>query len=425
MSQPLRIPASEHGINPREIDKQARSILQALSKAGYEAYLVGGGVRDLLLGLHPKDFDIATSATPEQVKQVLPSTRIIGRRFRLAHVHFGRHYYEVATFRAPHDKSDKGQTGNDGRIIHDNVYGTIEEDAVRRDFTVNALFYDLDSAEIIDYTGGVKDLEARQLRMIGDPVVRYREDPVRMIRAIRFAVKLGLDIEPATNEPIHHLSGLLGNIAPARLFDESLKLFHSGKAWPMLEKLREYGLFTTLFPLAEESLQNDKEGSFTQLVKFSLANTDKRIKAGKPVTPAFLFAVLLWQKVKDGTSMYRELGNPALQSAHLAASDAFAEQVKTISVPRRFSNMTREIWVMQGRFQFKNHRRVQGFLENRRFRAAYDFMCLRARAGELSEEECEWWTLIQEVDDQEKLAMCQAATPHKKGKRKSRRRKHH
>ena len=425
MSQPLRIPASEHGINPRDIDKQARSILQALSKAGYEAYLVGGGVRDLLLGLHPKDFDIATSATPEQVKQVLPSTRIIGRRFRLAHVHFGRHYYEVATFRAPHDKSDKGQTGNDGRIIHDNVYGTIEEDAVRRDFTINALFYDLNSAEVIDFTGGVKDLEARQLRMIGDPVVRYREDPVRMIRAIRFSVKLGLDIEPATNEPIHHLSSLLGNIAPARLFDESLKLFHSGKAWAMLEKLREYGLFSALFPLAEESLQNDEDGNFSQLVKYSLANTDKRIKAGKPVTPAFLFAVLLWKKVKDGTSMYRELGNPALQSVHLAASDAFAEQVKTISVPRRFSNMTREIWVMQGRFQFKNHRRVLGFLENRRFRAAYDFMCLRARAGELPETECEWWTLIQEVDEQEKLAMCQAATPHKKGNRNSRRRKHH
>ena len=423
MTQALRIPASQHGINPRDIDKQARTILQALTKAGFEAYLVGGGVRDLMLGLHPKDFDIATSATPEQVKQVLPSTRIIGRRFRLAHVHFGRQYYEVATFRAPHDESDKGQVGQDGRIIHDNVYGTVEEDAVRRDFTVNALFYDLGSAEVIDYTGGVEDLKNRQLRMIGDPVVRYREDPVRMIRAIRFAVKLDLSIEAASDAPIKAFSHLLSNIAPARLFEEVLKLFHSGKACQMLDRLREYGLFKQLFPIAEESLQQDKEKHFTQLVNFALSNTDKRIKAGLPVTPAFLFAVLLWDNVKEGAKMYRELGNPALQSMHLAASDAFSEQVKSISVPRRFSNMTREIWVMQGRFQFKNHRRVQSFLEHKRFRAAYDFMCLRARAGELSQTECEWWTLIQEVDEAEKLAMCQAANVSRKGKGRSNRRK--
>lgn len=424
MTQALRVPASEHGINPREIDKQARTILQALTGAGYEAYLVGGGVRDLMLGLHPKDFDIATSATPEQVKEVLPSTRIIGRRFRLAHVHFGRHYYEVATFRAPHDESDKGQVGQDGRILHDNVFGSLEEDAVRRDFTINALFYDLQTAEVIDFTGGVEDLNNRQLRMIGDPVVRYREDPVRMIRAIRFAVKLDLEIESSSETPIHEYSHLLGNIAPARLFEEVLKLFHSGKAILMLERLREYGLFKLLFPIADESLQNDaQDGSYTKLVKAALANTDKRIKAGLPVTPAFLFAVLLWENVREGAVMYKELGNPALQSMHMAATDAFSEQVKAISVPRRFSNMTREIWVMQGRFQFKNHRRVLGFIENKRFRASYDFMCLRAKAGELPVEECEWWTLIQEVDNAEKLAMCQAASPSSKGKGRSRRRK--
>lgn len=425
MSKALRVPASEHGINPREIDKKARSILQALSGAGYEAYLVGGAVRDLILGMHPKDFDIATSATPEQVKEVLPSTRIIGRRFRLAHVHFGYHYYEVATFRAPHDESDKGQVGQDGRIIHDNVYGSLEEDAVRRDFTVNALFYDLETAEVIDFTGGVEDLKNRQLRMIGDPVVRYREDPVRMIRAIRFAVKLDLQIEAASDAPIHEFSHLLGNIAPARLFEEVLKLFHSGKAMLMLDRLREYDLFKLLFPVAEDSLLSDEEDdSYTKLVNAALANTDKRIKAGLPVTPAFLFAVLLWKNVRDGAEMYRELGNPALQSIHMAASDAFAEQVKTISVPRRFSNMTREIWVMQGRFQFKNERRVLNFIENKRFRASYDFMCLRAQSGETEEDDCEWWTLIQEVDEAEKKAMCQAAaSPRHKGKRRNKRRK--
>ncbi len=424
MSQALRVPASKHGINPREIDKKARSILQALTGAGYEAYLVGGAVRDLILGLHPKDFDIATSATPEQVKEVLPSTRIIGRRFRLAHVHFGYLYYEVATFRAPHDKSDDGQTGHEGRIIHDNVYGSLEEDAVRRDFTINALFYDLETSEVIDFVGGMKDLDNRQLRMIGDPETRYREDPVRMIRAVRFSVKLDLKIEPKTEKPINDLYHLLGNIAPARLFEEVLKLFHSGNAWAMLEKLREYKLFGLLFPISEESLKNDDDGKYTKLVKLALANTDKRIKAGKPVTPAFLFAVLLWKKANDAAEMYCELGNPALQSIHMAASDTFSEQVKSISVPRRFSNMTREIWTMQGRFQFKNHRRVINFIENRRFRAAYDFMCLRAAAGELSETECEWWTLIQEASAGEKLTMCQAITPHKnKGSRNKKRRK--
>jgi len=409
MSQVIRIPSTEHGINPREIDKKARTILTSLTKAGYEAYLVGGGVRDLLLGHHPKDFDIATSATPEQVKQVLPSTRIIGRRFRLAHVHFGREYFEVATFRAPHDDSDKGQVGDHGRIINDNVYGTVVEDAYRRDFSINALFYDLETGEVLDFVGGMDDLKKLQLRMIGDPVVRYREDPVRMIRAVRFAAKLNLTIEPASEAPIHELASLLGNIAPARLFDETLKLFHGGMAVKTLELLRHYHLLEHLFPQAEKGLTEDEEnGSYTNLVLAALSNTDRRIRSGKPVTPAFLFAVMLWKQVKDGSEMYKELGNPALQSVHLAATDAFAEQVKCISVPRRFSNMTREIWTMQGRFQFKNTRRVMGFLDHRRFRAAYDFMCLRAKAGEIMPDDCEWWTLIQEVDEQEKIAMCQA-----------------
>ncbi len=417
MSKATRIPSTEHGINPREIDKKARSILTSLTKAGYEAYLVGGGVRDLLLGYHPKDFDIATSATPEQVKQVLPSTRIIGRRFRLAHVHFGREYFEVATFRAPHDDSDKGQVGDHGRIINDNVYGTVVEDAYRRDFSINALFYDLETGEVLDFVGAMDDLKKLQLRMIGDPVVRYREDPVRMIRAVRFAAKLNLTIEPASEAPIYELSSLLGNIAPARLFDETLKLFHGGMAVKTLELLRHYHLLEHLFPQAEKSLLEDEEnGSYTKLVHAALNNTDKRIHSGKPVTPAFLFAVMLWKQVKEGSEMYRELGNPALQSVHLAATDAFAEQVKCISVPRRFSNMTREIWTMQGRFQFKNTRRVMGFLDHRRFRAAYDFMCLRAKAGEIMPDDCEWWTLIQEVDEQEKIAMCQAFNSPKKGR---------
>ncbi len=427
MTSATRIPASEHGINPREIDKKARTILNSLVDAGYEAYLVGGAVRDLLLEIIPKDFDIATNATPDQIKQVLPSTRIIGRRFRLAHVHFGREYFEVATFRAPHDNSEKGLVSREGRIIHDNVFGTLEEDAYRRDFTVNALFYDLQNAEVVDFVGGVKDLKKRQLRMIGEPDVRYREDPVRMLRAIRFSSKLGLKIEAGTEAPIREMSNLLSNIAPARLFDESLKLFHSGQAIKILEALREYKLLQYLFPEAEKSLTEDidkegNEGSYTQLVYAALNNTDRRIRADMPVTPAFLFAVLLWKRVSEGFKMYKEMGNPALQSMHSAASDAFSEQVKCISVPRRFSNMTREIWTLQGLFNFKNERRVLRFLEHRRFRAAYDFMCLRSQCGELPPSDCEWWTLIQEVDLKEKKAMCQAATPAKhsrKPRRKS------
>ena len=426
MSSATNIPANEHGINPREIDKKARTILTSLTDAGYEAYLVGGAVRDLLLGIIPKDFDIATNATPEQIKQVLPSTRIIGRRFRLAHVHFGREYFEVATFRAPHNNSEKGLVSQEGRIIHDNVYGTLEEDAYRRDFTVNALFYDLQNAEVIDFVDGVADLKKLQLRMIGDPEVRYREDPVRMLRAVRFATKLGLKIEPETEAPMRELSNLLGNIAPARLFDESLKLFHSGQAVKILEALREYQLLQYLFPEAESSLTEDideegNEGSYTQLVYAALNNTDRRIRADMPVTPAFLFAVLLWKRVSEGFIMYKEMGNPALQAMHSAASDAFAAQVKCISVPRRFSNMTREIWTLQGLFSFKNERRVLRLLDHKRFRASYDFMCLRAQCGELPISECEWWTLIQEVDLKEKQAMCQAQAPAKHNRKSKRR----
>jgi len=428
MNSAKRIPATKHGINPREIDKKARTILEALTKAGYEAYLVGGGVRDLMLGYHPKDFDIATSATPEQVKRVLPSTRIIGRRFRLAHVHFGREFFEVATFRAPHDKTGRGKTSEDGRIIHDNVYGTVVEDAWRRDFSINAFFYDLQTGDVLDFVDGMADLKKKQLRMIGDPVVRYREDPVRMLRAIRFAAKLDLSIEPASEAPIRHLVSLLDNIAPARLFDEALKIFHGGKAIKTLELLREYNLLECLFPAAERGLSEDSEkkggdGSFHKLVYAALRNTDKRIRKGLPVTPAFLFAVLLWKRVREDAENYQQQGNPALQSVHAAASDAFSEQVKCLSVPRRFSNMTREIWTLQGLFKFKNQRRVLNFLDHRRFRAAYDFMCLRAESGETSFDDCEWWTAIQELEMEDKIAMCQSATSGKHGKKRKTRQK--
>ena len=419
--QALSLSASKLGISSASINSQALSIVKALTKAKYQAYLVGGCVRDLLLGVEPKDFDIATNATPEQIKSVLPSTRIIGRRFRLAHVHFGRDYYEVATFRAPHDNSDKGQVGQEGRIIHDNVYGTIEEDAVRRDFAINALFYDVQNDKILDFVGGMDDLEKRQLRLIGDPETRYREDPVRMLRAIRFAGKLGLSIEDESEAPIRELAPLLTNIAPARLFDESLKLFHSGKSVPVLELLREYGLFQCLFPATEAALNKDKDGFFKALIHDSLNNTDTRINAGMSVTPAFLFAVMLWKPMRKAAAVYREESYPELQAMQLASSDVLAQQVKSTAVPRRFSNVTREIWLQQSRFDQKSHRRAMGFLDNRRFRAAFDFLCLRSVAEQNLElqADAEWWEEFQKIDSEAQIEMCKAAPNVKKKRRRS------
>jgi len=417
--EPLVLSASQLGISNTSINSKALSILSALNAAGYDAYLVGGCVRDLLLGVEPKDFDIATNAHPEQIKAVLPSTRIIGRRFRLAHVHFGREYYEVATFRAPHNDSDHGQVAQDGRIIHDNVYGTIEEDAARRDFAINALFYDVQHDEILDFVGGMEDLEKRQLRLIGDPETRYREDPVRMLRAIRFAGKLGLSIEKESEAPIQELAPLLKNIAPARLFDESLKLFHCGQARPLLKLLRDYGLFECLFPITERALQKDRSGHFLALINNSLQNTDIRINDGMSVTPAFLFAVMLWLPMQQAEAAYREQSYPDPQCTQLAISDVLSDQVRFTAVPRRFSNVTREIWLLQSRFRQKNFRRATQFLENRRFRAAFDFLCLRSVAEQdiALQEDALWWENFQKVDAEQQLEMCKAV-PHVKKKRR-------
>jgi poly(A) polymerase len=421
---PLVISASKLGISKESINPKALTILRALHEANYDAYLVGGCVRDLLLGVEPKDFDIATNAHPEQIKAVLPSTRIIGRRFRLAHVHFGREYYEVATFRAPHNDSDHGQVGHEGRILHDNVYGNIEEDAVRRDFAINALFYDIFRDEVLDFVGGMDDLEKRQLRLIGDPETRYREDPVRMLRAIRFAGKLGLKIEASSEAPIRELAPLLENIAAARLFDEVLKLFHSGQALPVLHLLRDYRLFHSLFPATEKALQSDQSGHFLRLIEGSLENTDKRINAGMSVTPAFLFAVMLWLPMKQLEAAYREESYPDPQGMQLAANDVLANQVRYTAVPRRFSNVTREIWLLQSRFDFKACRRATSFLENRRFRAAFDFLCLRSVAENdvKLQANAEWWEEFQIADTERQLDMCKAVPHVKKKRRRNKRR---
>ncbi|MGH8595068.1 MAG: polynucleotide adenylyltransferase PcnB, partial [Gammaproteobacteria bacterium] len=348
--EPIRIPRGEHPISRTDISPGPLKVLYTLKDAGYEAYMVGGGVRDLLLGRQPKDFDVATDALPEQVRELFRNCRLIGRRFRLAHVQFGSEIIEVATFRAAHDGDSTSAAMSDaGRILRDNVYGTLEEDVWRRDFTVNALYYDIADFSLVDYVGGVEDLKTGRLRLIGDPETRYREDPVRMLRAIRFATKLGLVIDPATLAPIARLRHLLEEIAPARLFDELLKLFHGGVARKTFESLREHGLFHCLCPLTDDALDR-ADGEFVRrLITAALDNTDGRIGDGRPVTPAFLFAALLWHNVEDATAANVANGVPLTDAIQLAADMIISKQVARIAMPRRFTNVTREIWALQPR----------------------------------------------------------------------------
>lgn len=435
-----RISVDEHAIAVDLICPNAIHVIKTLNQQGYEAYLVGGAVRDLMLGYAPKDFDIATSALPEQVRKIFPSCRLIGRRFRLAHIYFGRQYLEVATFRAPHyqgaepvritrrsadrDKNrSQGLQADDGRIIQDNVYGTVEQDVWRRDFTVNALLYDVQTQEVIDYVGGVDDLYQRTLRMIGDPEARYREDPVRMLRAIRFAAKLDFTIEAGTRDVISELVDLLSRVSSARLFDESLKLLHGGKAATTFMQLREYSLLPYLFPSTEAALNDEKNQAFFEaFILQALHNTDSRVQDNKSVNPAFLFAVMLWCDAEKRASALREEGCPNLQSYHIAATEIFKEQANFTAIPKRNTVTTRDIWALQARFDFKDCRRAKTFVTHPRFRAAYDFLCLRAHASGLAEDIalCEWWTRFQAVNEKQQEIMCQAE---KAGKYKRKRKR--
>ncbi|MEZ5453554.1 MAG: polynucleotide adenylyltransferase PcnB [Thiothrix sp.] len=418
------VPSAVHHIPADKVCGRAKDVVRRLQKAGYEAYLVGGCVRDLLLGRTPKDFDIATSARPEEIRKLFNSCRLIGRRFRLAHIYYGRDYLEVATFRAPHDEGDDGGKVNDeGRIIHDNVYGTLEEDVWRRDFTINALFYNPSNGELLDFVGGLDDLHHRKIRLIGDPEKRFREDPVRLLRAIRFAAKLGFDIEEHTRAPIASLAILLEAVSSARLFDEIIKLLHSGDGLPTYRLLREYGVLQHLLPLTTESIEEDSTGNFARMVELSLGNTDQRIAEGKSVMPAFLYAVLLWHKVHLAAVSLQLTGMPEMQALQVAATDALRDQVDFTAVPRRFSNITREIWALQSRFRHRDLRRANLLLGNARFRAAYDFLCLRAEAGEQVKEDAEWWTAFQHATPEERQELSNGAQGKKAGLRRRKKRK--
>ncbi|MEX2468476.1 MAG: polynucleotide adenylyltransferase PcnB [Pseudohongiellaceae bacterium] len=429
------IERDQHSISRKSIAPNALKVLYRLGDHGYAAFIVGGGVRDILLDGKPKDFDIATDATPEEVKEVFRNARIIGRRFKIVHIRFGREVIEVTTFRAHHDPSNeidenatRRQIGgldsahsSSGMILRDNVYGNIDEDAMRRDFTVNALYYTTNRFRILDFCGGLDDLRERKLRMIGPAEERYREDPVRMLRAIRFAAKLGFTIEASTEEPINELAPMLASISPARLFDECMKLMTNGHSAASFALLRQYRLGEYLFgPTLEAMPQADPTAG--KLVELALRNTDQRLAEDKSVTPAFLFAALLWPVLQLRLSQVEANTVPHFQDI---ANEVILEQLQFTAVPRRFTIGTKEIWSLQNRLERKNRRTVDSVFNHPRFRAAYDFLLLREEAGEDTGGLGDWWTAFQDGDTKQRgdmLATLQK-TGKKPGKRRRRRRK--
>jgi poly(A) polymerase len=393
------IPRAEHGISRQRISKNALKVLYRLHNAGYSAYLVGGCIRDLLLDIQPKDFDIATNAEPEEIRKLFSNCRIIGRRFRLAHVHFGRDILEVATFRAPHSASTI--KNNDGMILRDNEFGSIKEDVMRRDFTVNALYYNIADFSVEDFVGGMEDVKKRQLCLIGDPELRYKEDPVRMLRAIRFAAKLKFKIHPDTAKPILLHSHLLSNIPAARLFEEYSKLFLSGNALETYKLLCEYRLFERLFPLTAKYLPDNS------LIENALRNTDARYAAEKSITPSFLLAVLLWHPLVARTKHYMSEGMSEFDASSKAIDKILGEQQRVMSVPRRFTSMVRDVWELQIRLERKRSaRNVMQMFALAKFRAAYDFLLLRAESGEKHVvETAAWWQNYVEGDSANREAL--------------------
>lgn len=420
---PKIYPRAEHSISRSRISPHALKVLYRLKAEGFDAYLVGGCVRDLLLGREPKDFDVVTNAHPEQIRKIFRNCRLIGRRFRLAHVFFGQEIVEVATFRGALENETDMVLSAEGRVLRDNVYGTIDQDVWRRDFTVNALYYNIRDFSLVDYTGGMQDHADGVLRLIGDAERRYREDPVRMLRAIRFAVKLGFRLHPDTEQPIRPLADLLYDIPPARLYDECLKLFLAGYAVQTFEMLRQHGLLAPLFPATERCLALEDEGFPRVFIAQALSNTDARLAEGKPVTPYFLFAALLWEPVRLCAEHKIAAGAPETVAYQEAAHEIVAEQSKHTAFPKHIGIAMREVWSLQPRFMRRTGPRVYKLLEHPRFRAAYDFLLLRAATGGVDPEIAEWWTRFQSADSATQQALLKgprgAGNTKRRRKRKS------
>lgn len=388
-------PRKQHKISRKSISEAALKVLYRLDKSGHRACLVGGGVRDLLLDRQPKDFDVATDATPEQIRELFRNSRIIGRRFRLVHIRFGREIIEVATFRGHSDDSPRSELNTEGRILRDNTFGEIEEDAIRRDFTANALYYDISDFSILDYTNGLADIESRTLRIIGDATTRYQEDPVRMLRAVRFAAKLEFEIEENAAKAIFDCAPLLGSVPAARLFDETVKLFHSGKASRVFELLRHFELLQFLVPALDEWLKNEPDAEMLDFIDQSLVNTDKRVNSQLHVSPAFIFAVLLWPIVHLQASELQSGKMKAIPALSQAGNDVLSRQVKHIAIPRRYSQTSKEIWSSQPRFHRTQGKYPLKLIGYPSFRAAYDFMCIQSMVGLMPGDLCAWWTEFQ------------------------------
>jgi poly(A) polymerase len=427
--QRVEVPKSEHGIDPDLVDEKAVKVVKTLADAGYEAYIVGGAVRDLLVGLRPKDFDVATNATPEEVKALFRRAFIIGRRFRIVHVVFGRgrqdrglsEVIEVSTFRAMVDASAaEAVSGNEktskadlvgrshavdaeGRVLRDNVWGTQVDDAARRDFTINAMYYDPLREVVVDYHGGIADVKKKLLRMIGDPAARYREDPVRIIRVVRFAAKLGFEIEPKTRTPIKEMVGLLDNVPASRTFDEMIKLLQTGHALASIEQLKKQGLHRGVFPVLDVALdeahRHDGREKFVQL---ALADTDRRVGESKPVAPSFMLACMLWHDVLKGWAALRAKGQPSFPALQQAIDAVFDARIGDISGRGKLGADMREIWLMQPRFERRTGHTVLTLVEQPRFRAGFDFLRLRADAGEIDAELATWWEAFSLADAEER-----------------------
>lgn len=419
------ISCAEHGITRSRISSSSLKVALTLQQAGYSAYVVGGAVRDLLLGLKPKDYDVATNATPEEVRAVFRRSRIIGRRFRLVHVISHGEIVEVSTFRGgmlgDASRLDAGPAYADanGRLLHDNIFGSQEEDVRRRDFTINALFYDPETEEILDYLDGFEDVLAKRLCMIGEPEQRYREDPVRMLRAVRLAAKLGIQIEDRTAAPIGDLAPLLQNVPPARLYDEMLKLLFSGHALAAVVDLRARGLHHGLLPMLDVILEQPLGEHFITL---ALRNTDERVQQGKPVSPGFLFAALLWHEVLAAWNVQLKTGERPIPALYKAMGNVLATQRGRLAIPRRFDGVIFDIWSMQPRFESRAGRKPFRLLEHPNFRAAYDFMLLRCKSGEIDSELAQWWQTFKNADHTIRESMLhQEVSPKRRRRRRSRR----
>ena len=429
--KPLIFSRDQHPVSRQLLSPNALKVLHRLNKGGFDAYLVGGGVRDILLGLKPKDFDIATNATPDEIKDLFRNCRLIGRRFRLAHIVFGREVIEVATFRGHHDSAtDKEKSckttskqSEDGMLLRDNIYGSIDEDAERRDFTINALYYSAKDFKVYDFANGIQDVNDKVIRLIGDPETRYREDPVRMLRAIRFATKLDMQISEGTKAPIKELSLLMANIPAARLFEEFLKMFMSGKAVANFEQLRSYNLFGYFFPAVEQALNYaaDSDTLLHDLIMLAMENTDKRINNDQRVTPAFLFAALLWYPLQKHIQQIKVTSQLTPQDIFFAAlNEIMPEQQRSIAIPKRFQAVIKDIWILQDKLGRRDGKRAFKTLEHLKFRAGYDFLLLRAQIEGTAElaELAHWWTDFQEVSNDARIQMIKGVKPQQGSKRR-------